>query len=186
MVEGTTQKWGKLWIGIGVALVAGILLGVGVMALVNTAPSPQKTFTIIAHHWGFVIYDEARKEIPKIEVPVGTEVTLLVMGAEALNHDTHEAFVERTIEAWADNPDFGGKNTTEIYDLLEEAEVAGLEDHTVMITGYDLDVPAMADSPSPSIMTFIADEEGTFDIQCNNFCGWGHQFMTLEGGFVVA
>lgn len=186
MVEGTTQKWGKLWIGIGVALVVGLLIGVGIMALTNPAPSPEKTFTVVAYHWGFAIYDEDGTEIPKIEVARGTVVTLDVIGAEALSHELHEAFMERTIEAWADNPEYGDKNATEIMEFLEQAEDAGLMDHSLDIVDYDIHVVTDSESPAPQRVTFVADMSGTFDILCTQFCGWGHQYMSLVGGFVVS
>ncbi|MFQ5907996.1 MAG: hypothetical protein ACE5JE_04085 [Thermoplasmata archaeon] len=176
----------RLWIWIGVALVAGLAIGGGVIALTVPAPAPQATFTVVAHHWGFVIYDEDGTEVPRIEAARGTEVTLLVMGAEALSHAIHGQFMDRTIAAWENNTQFGGKTGLELRDLIEEAENQGLEDHSVMISGYDLNIPAVGDSASPTIVTFLADTAGTFDIQCNQFCGWGHQFMKLEGGFVVS
>ncbi|MFQ5987080.1 MAG: hypothetical protein ACE5KQ_06955 [Thermoplasmata archaeon] len=176
----------KFWIGIGAALVVGLVIGGGVIALTAPAPAPQATFTVVAYHWGFVIYDEDGIEVPRIEVARDTEVTLLVMGAEALSHAIHGVLVDRTIAAWENNTQFGDKTGPEIHDLIEEAEAQGLEDHSVMISGYDLDIAAVGDSASPTIATFVADTAGSFDILCNQFCGWGHQYMSLEGGLVVS
>ncbi len=188
-MEATAPKAGKmsgkLWIGIGVALVVGLLLGWGVVSLTTPATPPQKTFTVVAYHWGFAIYDEQGQEIPKIEVARGTQVTLLVIGAEALSHELHEVFEDRTIEAWENNTAFGNKNASEIHEEIEDAELQGLVNHSVSISGYGVNVVTDVDSASPKRATFTADTVGTFDILCLNECGWGHQWMKLSGGFVV-
>ena len=176
----------KLWIALVVALVIGVVIGVGTMALTTPAVSPQKTFTVVAHHWGFILFDEDGNEIPKIEVAPGAEVTLIVIGAEALAPTIHGAFEDRTVAAWENNTAFGGKTGPEIRGEIEDAEALGLEDHSVLIVGYDLDIQTNIASASPTIVTFVADKAGTFEIRCNTFCGWGHQFMTLEGGLVVS
>ena len=185
--KSTLEKKVGLWLWLGSGLTIGILLGAGTMALIAApSPAPQATFTVVSYHWGFALFDEDGIEVPQIEVARGTEVTLLVMGAEALSHAIHEELMDRTIAAWENNTQFGGKTGLEIHDLIEEAEAQDLEDHSVMISGYDLNIPALGDSASPTIVTFVADTAGTFDIRCNQFCGWGHQFMTLEGGLVVS
>ncbi len=176
----------RFWILIGVAVVVGALVGFGATMLATPAPPPTATFTVVAYHWGFAIYDEDGVEIPKIEVARGTEVTLLVIGAEALSTDIHEEFGHRTVEAWENKTAFGGKTGPEIHDEIEDAEDQGLMDHSVRISGYDVDIKTKAMSPSPVKVTFTADTAGTFDIICNFFCGWGHQYMALTGGFVVS
>lgn len=178
------KRTGKAWIGLAVALVVGLLIGAGTMAVLN-APAPQRTFTVIAYHWGFAIYDEAGAEIPKIQVAIGTVVTLEVIGAEALSHEIHEVYEERTMDLWADNPAYGGKNMSELMEEMESAETAGYLDHSVQIAAYNIDVVTDHDSPSPKRVTFVANQAGTFDIECNVYCGWGHQYMNLTGGLVV-
>jgi heme/copper-type cytochrome/quinol oxidase subunit 2 len=178
----------KLWLWVGIAVAIGALVGAGATAAVysSAAPPEQRTFTIVAYHWGFAVFDEQGNEIPRIEVARGTEVTLVVVGGMALSHELHEMFEERTVETFADNPDYGGLNATEVQQKLEEAAEKGQVDHGVVISAYDLDIPAYADSPNPSVVTFVADKAGTFDIFCNRPCGWGHQYMFFEGGLVVS
>lgn len=163
----------------------GILLGAGVVSLATPPAPPKKTFTVVAYHWGFAVYDENGKEIPKIDVARGTVVTLLVIGAEALSHEIHEVYEKRTMELWDNNSAYGGKNMTAIMEEMEEAEAAGYLDHSVRIAEYNIDVTTDYKSPSPKVVTFTADKAGTFDILCNHFCGWGHQYMKLTGGLVV-
>lgn len=163
----------------------GALLGIGILALTSPAMAPEKTFTVVAYHWGFAIYDEQGNEIPRIEVAQGTVVTLLVIGAEALSHEIHEAYVERVIETWADNPDYGGMSAEEIEAAIEGAGASGLLNHSLSIDGYDVEVPTDVSSPVPQQFTFIAHKSGTFAIRCLTYCGSGHGYMVIEDGFVV-
>lgn len=178
------RKWPRPWVWIGV--IAAVALVTGTTAALLLAPSaPQQTFTVMAHHWGFVIYDEAGNEIPQIEVAPGTQVTLEILSAASLDHHEHHEMMERTIEAWADNPEYGGKTAMELHELMEEAEAAGLNDHIVTIAAFGVSVTTDHESSEPLRVTFVADKTGTFDIRCMGLCGWGHQYMVLEGGLVV-
>jgi len=157
-----------------------------------------KTFYIVVHHWGFVIYDSEWKEIPKIIVQKGDKVTLHVIPAESLTHEAHEELEEKTIRRGiGDLP----PNDPKIRDEIEKAEKAGLLDHSVAITAYGINirthvskVTSKANSPREAFLmgnpgggsaTFIADKVGLFDIKCRNFCGYGHDWMILKGGFEV-
>lgn len=177
---------GRLWLGIGVALVVGLLVGGVVGMLAVPRASPEATYTVVAYHWGFAIYDAQGNEVPKIDVARGTVVTLLVIGAEALSPEIHEVYEMRTVAAWENNSAYGNRDGLEIMMEMEAAEAAGLLDHSVSIAGYDLNVVTDFESPSPKLVTFVADQAGTFDITCQQFCGWGHQYMQLAGGLVVA
>lgn len=169
-----------------VALVAGLLAGVGAYAMVAPTTPPQATFTIVAYHWGLAIYDEAGNEVPNIAVAKGTQVTLLVVAASALSHELHEEFEERTLERMADNPDYGDMTRDQIHEELEMAMMKGLLDHSVSIDAFGVDVVASHDSAVPARATFVAGQAGTFDIVClSQFCGWGHMYMKATGGLVV-
>lgn len=176
---------GRLWLGLGVALVVGLLVGGLVVSVTTPRAPPEATFTVVAYHWGFAVYDAEGNEVPKIEVARGTVVTLLVVGASALNHEIHEAYEMRTIQAWENNSAYGNKNGTAIMMEMEMAGAQGLLDHSVTISAFNVNVVTDRESPSPQIVTFVADQAGAFDIQCQKFCGWGHQYMELAGGLVV-
>jgi heme/copper-type cytochrome/quinol oxidase subunit 2 len=169
-----------------VALVAGLLVGVSAYAMVAPAAPQQATYTIVAYHWGFAIYDEAGIEVPNIAVAQGTQVTLLVVAASALSQELHEEFEERILEAWEDNPDYGGLTHEELHGELETAMAKGQMDHSVAIEAFGVDVTAVHDSAVPAQVTFTADAVGTFNIVClSQYCGWGHMYMKGTGGVVV-
>jgi hypothetical protein len=159
---------------------------------------PGKTFYIVVHHWGFAIYDSEWNEIPRIVVQKGDTVTLYVIPAEALTEEAHEEFEERTIQRGiGDLP----PNDPKIMDKIEEAEEAGLLNHSVAILEYGINIPtdvskvtSKANSPREAFLmgnpgggsvTFTADKVGRFDIICLIFCGYGHPWMVLRGGLEV-
>lgn len=179
------RKWPRLWVWVGVLVAVGLVTGT-TAALLLAPSAPQRTFTVMAYHWGFAIYDETGNEVPAIEVAPGTQVNLEIFSAASLDHHEHHEMMERTIEAWADNPEYGGKTAMELHELMEEAEAAGLNDHVVTIAEFGVSVATDHESTDPVRVTFVADKTGTFDIVCAGLCGWGHQFMALEGGLVVA
>ncbi len=178
------RKWPRLWVWIGVIAAAALVTGT-TAALLLAPSTPQRTYTVMAYHWGFALYDESGNEVPQIEVAPGTQVTLEILSAASLDHEAHHEMMERTIEAWADNPEYGGKTAMELHELMEDAEAAGLNDHLVTIAAFGVSVPTDHESSEPVRATFVADQTGTFDIRCMGLCGWGHQFMVLEGGLVV-
>ncbi|MFQ5919843.1 MAG: hypothetical protein ACE5I4_07355 [Thermoplasmata archaeon] len=177
----------RLWLWVTVIAVAAVLGSVAAVLLSSPAPATmERTYQVVAYHWGFAIFDENGNEVPRIEVAEGTEVTLSVISAASLDHEAHHEYMERTIEAWADNPAFGGKTAMELHELMEEAEAAGLNDHVVTIPAFGVSATTDHESPTPVVVTFVADERGTFDIVCAGLCGWGHLFMSLPGGVVVS
>ncbi len=179
------RKSPRLWVWIGV--IAAVALVTGTTAALLLAPStPQRTFTVMAYHWGFAVYDENGNEVPQIEVAPGTQVTLEILSGASLDHGAHHEMMERTIEEWADNPEYGGKTALELHELMEEAETAGLNDHLVTIAELGVSVPTDHESSDPVRVTFVADQTGTFDIRCMGLCGWGHHLMVLGGGLVVS
>ncbi len=192
-MEGTEPTSGRRGGMMGVILlIVGLIIGLlagyfsGALLAPGEPARAEATFTVVAYHWGFAIYDENGIEVPKMEVSEGTEVTLLLIGGEALSHDLHEIYEERTIEAWEDNPDFGNLNHTELHEEMEDAEAQGLHEHGVRIAAFGVEEEVGGESASPTIVTFIADETGSFDIVCQVFCGFGHQYMVLSGGLVVS
>lgn len=76
--------------------VAGIVIAViiiGGAAYVMARPqTPERSFYVVAYHWGFVVFDENGVELDQISVAKGTRVTLYAINAHALDaahaHDT--------------------------------------------------------------------------------------------------
>ncbi len=185
--ESSLEKRVGLWLWLGSGLTIGILLGAGTVALIAApSPAPQATFTVVAYHWGFALYDEGGAEVPQIAVSRGTVVTLLVISAASLGHEVHEGLMGRTIAAWENKTAFGGKTAMELMELMEEAEAQGQVDHAVLIPGFGVRAVTDHESPAPTQVTFVADKAGSFDIRCGVFCGFGHAYMDLEGGLVVS
>ncbi len=179
------RKLPRRWVWVGI--IAAVTLVTGSTAAFLWAPSaPQRTFTVMAYHWGFAILDENGNEVPQIDVAPGTQVTLEILSGASLDHEAHHEMMERTIAAWADNSEYGGKTAMELHELMEEAEAAGLNDHLVTIAEFGVSVATDHESSEPVRVTFVADQTGTFDIRCMGLCGWGHHLMVLEGGLVVS
>ncbi|MFQ6012404.1 MAG: hypothetical protein ACE5LS_01995 [Thermoplasmata archaeon] len=178
--------WRRPWLWVAIALAGGLLLGTLIGFVSAPAPAPQRTFTVVAYHWGFAVYDENGNEVPQIEVTRGTDVTLLVISAASLGHEVHEELMGRTIAAWENNTAFGGKTGPELMALMEEAETEGLLNHAIRIAEFGVVVETDYETPAPAQVTFVADKVGSFDILCGVFCGWGHAYMALTGGLVVS
>jgi heme/copper-type cytochrome/quinol oxidase subunit 2 len=176
----------KLWLWVVVIAVAAVIGSVAAVFLSSPAPAAlERTYEVVAYHWGFAIFDENGNEVPRIEVAQGTEVTLEVISGASLDHEAHHEYMQRTLEAWADNPAYGGRSAMELHELMEEAEAAGLNDHVMTIPAFGVVAVTDHDSATPAVVTFVADEMGTFDMVCAGLCGFGHQYMSLTGGLVV-
>lgn len=181
------------------AVLAGlaVYLYTGQSALVGE----EKTFYVVAYHWGYAFYDENFNEIERIVVNRGDRVTIYVIPGAAFDEEAHEAYQERTVEEGVGDLPPGSQ---EIIARMEEAEEGGFLDHGLTITGYDVDIKTnygmfkggassiqevfsieSGDTLRAHSMTFTADKSGSFDIVCSVFCGYGHGWMVVEGGFVV-
>jgi len=167
----------------------------------STVSGEERVFYVVAYHWGFAFYDENFNEVSKIVVNRGDRVTIYLIPGAALNEEAHEVYEERTIERGIGDLPPG---SPEIVAKMEEAEDEGLLDHGLTISDYDVDVRTnhelfsgeassisevfsieSGDTLRAHSITFTADKPGSFDIICSVFCGYGHGWMVVEGGFVV-
>jgi hypothetical protein len=184
-----------------VALIIGIIVVSGFLYF-NQQPKKPKTFYVVAYHWGYAIYDENLNEISKISVNKGDLVKIVLLPAEAFSHEFHESLVQRTIERGIGDLPPG---SSEIVEKLDEAEEKGLLNHGFSILGYDVDIVTDYTQFSGSAgsldellkvekssaiqrhtITFRADKPGSYDIICSKFCGYGHGWMIIPGGFTVS
>jgi hypothetical protein len=180
---------------VAVAVLAVVL---GYLAIPSPTPAREKVFYIVVYHWGFALYDQNFNEINRIQVSRGDRVTLHVIPAEALTEEAHGVFEERTVKRGIGNLP---PNDPKIMDEIEEAEKAGLMNHSVTIIELGVNVSTdiskvttkahsvkealQMGNPGGGKVTFTADKVGSFNIMCMVPCGFGHAWMMLERGFVV-
>ena len=159
----------------------------------NTEFSPDniKVFYIIPVSWTFAIYDENFNRIDKIEVNKGDVVQLVMLPSPFTPDELHEAIQEEFAQ-YAVSEGLVG-SLEEFNQLHEEAEemfgveVLGKEylPHGVAIRGLESQVNVDLLDGYPAVVTFVADQPGSYSIYCNVMCGWGHPYMVLEDAFVV-
>jgi hypothetical protein len=175
-----------------IMLIVGLVVGYGVSTMVVAPPAAEaKVFYVLPGEWSFALFDEAFNPIDRIEVRKGDRVTLIILPEPFMPDEIHEELEYDFIE-WAIGEGLiASEEDFEEYEEEAEAElgkeVFGLEylPHGVAIRGYEDRVNVLLEDGEPVIVTFIADREGSFDIYCNLYCGWGHQYMKLSGAFVV-
>ncbi len=189
-------------------LVGGILVLVVIMAAglywytsVNVPKGNERVFYVVVYHWGYVFYDENFNEINNIVVDRGDIVTLYLIPGGAFKEEIHEQYQDRTLATGiGDLP----PESPEIREKIEEAEEMGYLDHGLAIEGYNVNVrtnhkmfKGIAESIDEVLnveneitlrshsITFVADTVGTFSIMCTVYCGYGHDWMVVDGGFIV-
>jgi len=166
-----------------VGIITGFLLG---SVFLSGAP-PTKTFNIVNYHWGFALYDEDWNEIEQIEVDRGTEVRLVAFPLSVLSNEIKEQLWQRIVDKGFGEYQPGD---SKIAGLIEVA-YADLDsvDHGVFIGLLNVDLRPNANASTlekaVDSIKFTTDAIGSFDIICSVFCGEGHDYMVLEGAFVV-
>lgn len=161
----------------------------------------KKVFYVVAYHWGFAFYDENLSEVSRIEVNRGDIVTIYVIPGGAFSEDMHEEFQRRTLESGVGDIPPGSE---ELHEKMEEAEEQGYLDHGLTISGYSVNIRTShkmfkgsaetledilqeegGNTLKAHSITFKADKVGSFDIVCTVYCGYGHDWMKVDGGLVV-
>lgn len=171
--------------------------------------SPDRTAYAGAYHWGFVLLDEAGEEHEQLVVEAGTRLRLVAVNTEA--HEAvdalpgpvrtalpgHGALEERNAERIPAPP------SGDLHDALEAANER-YPDHSVAVRAAGADhmpgggmgggmdggmmlpsVPLPHEASRPAEVDLVADERGEYTLDCLIYCGYGHPYMELEGGFVV-
>ncbi|MFP8888464.1 hypothetical protein ACLI4U_01670 [Natrialbaceae archaeon A-CW2] len=192
--------------GIGAtALIAGCLDDVGL----GDEPGDE-TYYIVAYHWGFAAFDEDGTEHELIEVPEGTELTIV-----AINDHASDAFgdlpepvetiledfdaLERTKQHVEDGtiPEPEDATIEEVYEEAHDHAHNGHDDdghdddghdeneltmldHELIIPGHDVEMMVLSTADEPVQTSFVTDETGTFDFVCTHDCGYGHPYMVRE------
>lgn len=88
---------GKLAALLATVVITGVLAGFASGYMIYSPRSPEvKTFTAIAHHWGFAFYNSGGEEITMIQVAKGDVVELTVISGGALSMQIHHEFAEKT------------------------------------------------------------------------------------------
>ena len=190
-----------------------ILAFLGRISLVAEAPSADgSVFYLVPYHYGFAAYDGQFREVERIEVEEGAAVSLHIVPALALAHETFLAYAERPVRAG-----IGGRppGDPEIRRRIEEdlrlgdvEHIIGITAHAVHVTtnvaealggrsfreGAPRTVREAVERRDPSIktVTFTAKRVGEFDVLCvdsgiggEGTCGWGHQWMVGKKALIV-
>ncbi len=173
------------------AVAAYAYLSASLQATGSQGEADARVYYIVPTAWTLAIYDENFNRVDKIVVEKGDIVTLIVLPEPFVPEELHEEVEHEFMESL---PSLGVElSQEELNRLHEEAEESlGRElygvkylPHGLAIEGYEDKVNLDLSSGYPAAVTFKADRAGSFTIYCSVFCGWGHQFMSLEGAFVV-
>jgi heme/copper-type cytochrome/quinol oxidase subunit 2 len=169
----------KDW-GIGVLVISAIIVGlfigmVGTIAAYygildeTREPSPSSTsvenvkvFTVDVYHWDF--------SPSTLEVEEGDYV-VLVFRSTKTNPEIRELYRNETISFLEDQ----GASMADWESQLDENPA--LWDHSISISAFD--IIFKLEEPN-QVVTFSANEKGTFEILCTLFCGIGHNDMKAE------
>ncbi len=182
---------------VGVAalfLIIGLAAGYGGAMLLRQGGAEtkgEKVYYVMPVEWHFGVYDANFNPVEKIEVNKGDTVKLIILPKPFIPPEVYEHIEEEFIETALEKGIIASEDEFKKYEheaeesLGREAFGAEFIPHGVAIEGYEDKVNVIIMDGKPRIVTFVADKEGSFDIYCSQFCGWGHGFMRLEGGLVV-
>jgi heme/copper-type cytochrome/quinol oxidase subunit 2 len=153
------------------------------------------TAYVVAYHWGWTVFDEDGAELDVLRVPVGATVDLFAVNdhaseaiaklpalvAEAIGEvDWHERVHHNVMEGRIPDPqEEEGVTLTTALDMVHDDH--DLRNHGLAIPGLPV-MPVMLDAHAhePAHMTFVANREGSFDFDCSEECGFGHDPMRWE------
>lgn len=181
---------GLLVVGLVIGLVAGgFVLGGGGQ---EAEASPTKKFYVAVHEWSFAFFDENWNRLDRIEVNKGDRVVIVVVPKPFLPMEVYEQLEEEFIEEFTQRgllkgeEDFLEKEHQAEEDLGKEGFGVEFIPHSFSIRGLEAKgADVILDTGAPAVVEFVADEPGEYDVYCNLFCGWGHGYMNIKGGFVV-
>lgn len=177
-VDKMTEK--KDW-GIGVLIIAAIIVGlfIGMAGTIaayygildeTREPSPSgstsaenvKVFIVDVYHWSF--------SPSTIEVDEGDYV-VLVFRSTKTNPEIRELYRNETISFLEEQ----GASMEDWENQLSENPA--LWDHSISISAFEI----MFKLEDPNqVVTFSANQKGTFEILCTLYCGAGHNDMKAE------
>lgn len=190
-----------------------VLVFLGKISLIPQ-PSPEggAVFYVVPYLYGYTFYDREFREVERMEVAQGEQVTLYIVPSHALSREAVLAYAERTVRRGIKDLAPGDP---EIRKKIEEDFKLGNIEHIVGISGHPVyvqtDVTAVLEGrlfraggprtvreavqqkdPAIKKVTFTAKRVGSFDVLCVDSghggeatCGWGHQLMTRKGGLVT-
>ncbi len=187
----------KIFIASIISILVGIAIGVSAHTastlsyIGGTSEDNYKIFYVVPYEWGFGLYDKNFTKIEKIEVDKGDRVILIILPRpfvpdeiyEELEHEFGEKAIEKGL--------ISSKDEFEKIMEMEEERMGFVSygvmyvPHGVAIEGYEDSVNVVAKDGLPIIVEFTADKSGSFSIYCGLFCGWGHEYMRIDGGFIV-
>ena len=196
----------------GITTLVGLLFFGKISLMPATSRAPGAVFYVVPYLYGFAFYDRDFREVERMEVRQGEEVTLYIVSAHALAEETFLAYAERSVKTAigglpAGDPQIRNKIAEDLA-LGNIEHIIGISAHAVYVTtdvtkvldgkrfraGAPKDVAEAVRRKDPTIkqVTFTAKRVGLFDVLCvdsgmdgASTCGWAHKQMVTKGGFVV-
>lgn len=166
--------------------------------------SVDRTLYVGAYHWGFVLLDGSGTERDRVVLDRETSFRLVAFNTSA--EEALETLPARVRDAVPDHHDLEARNEErvppprgrDLHEALEEANER-YPDHSValMPSGWNhmrggrgggtmmhpIALPHTA--TRPATVTLTATQRGDYTFSCMTYCGYGHDYMDLDGGLVV-
>ncbi|MDJ0274938.1 MAG: hypothetical protein NYU90_07065 [Aigarchaeota archaeon] len=172
---------------------------------------PVKTFYVVAYKWGYVFYDSQFNEIPYMAVNRGDEVEIYLIPASQIIRDPILSVRMNAYVEYENRTRWSGIGPLPPNDPRITEEIVAshdLPDHSMFIEGYNVVVITCDECAksregethkvrysirqvleearaSVGYVRFVADKQGSFDVYCTIYCGFGHQYQRVRGAFVV-
>ena len=161
------------------------------------------TVYVGSYHWGFILLDDTGTEHDRIVFDRGDSVEIVAFNTSA--ETTLEKLPSAVREAIPDHETLEERNEERIppppngdfHDVLDEAN-QNAPDHSLAVMPSERNmghmgeggmmlhpIPLPADATSTTTARLSASERGDYTPICHRDCGYGHEYMYLDGAFVV-
>lgn len=140
--------------------------------------TPDKTFYVVAFHWGWGVFSETGTKLGNITAIKGTIVKIIAVNAQAKKAiEKLPAPVADAINAvdWGDQSYKNGDPLL-IWPYMQ--------DHSLVVDMYSKVAYLDVNANEPQTIVFNADKAGEFQFACGNYCGYGHIDMPTTILFV--
>ncbi len=136
-------------------------------------PPPDKTFYVVAYHYGWVVYDENGTELDAIRVKQGTTVEIY-----AVNYLAKDAIAKlpAAVKGAIVKLSAPSQEVVKAFEPLYHGQDP--RNHGFLIHLYHVVEILYYDAAEPVRVVFMAKYPGDYQFVCSEYCGPGHQGMT--------